>query len=117
VDETVFGQQVKSKKVIAVKGFKNCWSKSPNTSSHVTVVGCGSASGFMVPPTFITEGARVNRDLLDSCCAEGSTVRILAKGFITSAIFQIWLDHFSNSIPDTVKHPVVLVYDGYGSQQ
>jgi hypothetical protein len=25
------------------------------------------------------------------------------------------LDHFSKSIPDTVKRPVVLIYDGYGS--
>jgi hypothetical protein len=65
MDETAFGQQVKSKKVIAVKGSKNCWSKSATTSSHVTVVGCGSANGFIIPPTFITEGARVNRDLLD----------------------------------------------------
>jgi len=115
MDETAFGQQVQSKKVIAVKGSKNCWSKSANTSSHVTVVGCGSATGFMVPPAFITEGVCVNRYLLDSCCVEGSKVTVSAKGFMTASIFLVWLDHFSNSIPDTVKRPIVLVYDGYGS--
>jgi hypothetical protein len=115
MDETAFGQQGNSKKVIAVKGSKNCWSKSANTSSHVTVVGCGSASGFMIPPAFITEGARVNRDLLDSCCVEGSKVTVSSKGFMTAAIFLVWLDHFSLSIPETVKRPIVLVYDGYGS--
>lgn len=115
MDETAFGQQVKSKKVIAVKGSKNVWSKSANTSSHVTVVGCGSATGFIIPPLFITEGARVNRDLLDSCGVEGSRVTVSTKGFITAALFLQWLDHLSNSIPDTVKRPVVLIYDGYGS--
>jgi DDE superfamily endonuclease len=115
MDETAFGQQVQSKKAIAVKGSKNCWSKSANTSSHVTVVGCGSASGFMVPPTFITEGACVNRDLLDSCCVQGSKVTVSTKGFMTSSIFLVWLDHFSNSIHAIVKRPLILIYDGYGS--
>lgn len=69
----------------------------------------------MIPPTFITEGARVNRDLLDSCCVKGSTVTVSAKGFVTAAIFLLWLEHFSKNIPITVKRPVILVYDGYGS--
>jgi DDE superfamily endonuclease len=52
---------------------------------------------------------------LDSCCVQGSKVTVSTKGFMTSSIFLVWLDHFLNSIHATVKHPHVLIYDGYGS--
>jgi hypothetical protein len=80
----------------------------------VTVVGCGSATGFMVPPVFITELTCKQRSIGLMLCGrkQGHSV---SKGFMTASIFLVWLDHFSNGIPDTVKHPIVLVYDGYGS--
>jgi hypothetical protein len=56
MDETGFAQKTKSKKVIALKGSRNVWSKSTEASFHLTVVAAGSASGFVVPPLFLLPG-------------------------------------------------------------
>jgi DDE superfamily endonuclease len=40
---------------------------------------------------------------------------VSTKGFMTSSIFLVWLDHFLNSFHTTVKCPLVLIYNGYGS--
>ena len=49
MDETGFSQKSKNKKVIAVHGSKNVWSKSVERSFHLTMVCCVSASCFVVP--------------------------------------------------------------------
>ena len=47
--------------------------------------------------------------------SENSTVSIASKGFMTAKLFLKWLEHFEHEVPGTVKRPLVLVYDGYGS--
>jgi len=115
MDETGFAQKSKCKKVIAVHGSKNVWSKSVEASFHLTLVACVGASGFVVPPMFIVPGKRLNRDVLDSCPIAGSVVSVSPRGFMNSNLFIQWLVHFENNVPGDVKRPIVLVYDGYGS--
>ena len=51
---------------------------------------------------------------MDDCSIEGSVISVASKGFMNSKLFLKWLVHFSNSVPQEVKRPLVLVYDGYG---
>jgi hypothetical protein len=115
MDETGFAQNSKSKKVIAIHGSKNVWSKSVEASFHLTIVACVGADGFVVPPLFVLPGQRVNRDILNECSIDGSTVSVAPKGFMNGRLFLSWLEHFERSIPVSVIRPVVLVYDGYSS--
>jgi len=115
MDETGFAQKSKSKKVIAVKGSKNVWSKSVEASFHLTITACVSASGYVLPPMFIVPGQRLNRDVMDGCDIPQSVVSVAPKGFMNSKSFLKWIVHFENNVPGTIKRPLVLVYDGYGS--
>ena len=115
MDESGFNEKRKSKKVVAASGSKNVWSKSIETNSHVTFVACASASGFVIPPLIILQGKRLNRDVMDEMKVPNARVTTSPKGFINESIFYNWLTHFSSNIPEDVKRPVVLIYDGYGS--
>ena len=115
MDETGFAQKNKSKKVVAVHGSKNVWSKTVEAHSHLTIAACVSGIGFVVPPLFIVPGKRLNRDLMDACEIHGSTICTAPKGFMNSSVFLRWLEHFERTVPGSVKRPLVLVYDGYGS--
>jgi hypothetical protein len=115
MDETGFAQKNKAKKVIAVHGSRNVWSKSVEASFHLTIVACVGANGFVVPPLYVVPGQRLNRDVMDACPIDGSAVSVAKKGFMNSALFLRWLDHFSRNVPEIVQRPIVLVYDGYAS--
>eukprot|EP00644_Phytophthora_capsici_P004068 jgi/Phyca11/108352/e_gw1.15.519.1 len=56
MDETAFQKQLKSKKVVAVRGSSNVWNTEPTANFHLTIVACGNAGGFVVPPAFILPG-------------------------------------------------------------
>jgi len=115
MDETGFGQAWKSKKVIAVMGSKNVWTKVADTNTHLTITACVSATGFVVPPLFVVEGKRLNRDVLDACSIFGSTITTSPKGFMNAGIFIKWLEHFERNVPGEVERPLIMVFDGYGS--
>jgi hypothetical protein len=115
MDETAFAQKAKSKKVIALCGSRNVWKRQIESSFHLTIVSCAAANGLIVPPLFILPGARLNCDVMDACHVTNARVTVSVKGFMNSKIFVLWLEHFSNLIPDHVKCPILLIYDGYSS--
>lgn len=88
VDETSFEQNAKSRKVIARRGSRNVWSRSVDTSFHLTIVACGSAEGYMLPPLFIVPGKRLNRDVLDASNILGARITTADAGFMTTAIMR-----------------------------
>ena len=54
MDETVFLQKIKSKKVISVHVSQNIWSNQVDASSlHFMMVAVYNAKGFVIPPLFI----------------------------------------------------------------
>nr|CCA23996.1 PREDICTED: similar to ENSANGP00000028549 putative [Albugo laibachii Nc14] len=115
VDETGFGQKTKSRKVIAVRGPKNVWTKCIDMSFHLTLVACVSASGSCLPPLFLLPGQRLNRDILSECSVLGATLAVAPKAFMNQAIFVKWLEHFAASVPSSIIRPLLLIYDGCAS--
>ncbi|EGZ12811.1 hypothetical protein PHYSODRAFT_334665 [Phytophthora sojae] len=88
MDETAFQKQLKSKKVVAVKGSSNVWSTEPTANFHLTIVACGSAAGFVVPPAFILPGKTVSSRLLENCEAPGAAVSSSPSGFMNTELFE-----------------------------
>ena len=115
MDETGFLQNSKAKQVIVVSGSKNIWSKKAETNFYLTLVACVAADGFAVPPLFLVPGKRLNRNVLDSCAIENAKIATADKGFMTSAVFCLWLKHFADSVPDLTLRPLLLVMDGCSS--
>jgi len=79
-------------------------------SFHLTITACVAATGFVVPPLSVVPRQRLNRDKMDKCEVLESTVSVVNKGFMNSALFIKWLEHFERNVLGSV-----LVYDGYGS--
>ncbi|GMF50525.1 unnamed protein product [Phytophthora fragariaefolia] len=115
MDETAFQTRKKSKKVVATRGSSSVWSIYPSVNFHFSMVACGSASGFVVPPAFILPGKTVEWDILKGCEVPGATVTTSPSGFINTSLFERWLHFFDKSVPSSVKRPLVLVLDGCGS--
>ncbi|KAE8956562.1 hypothetical protein PR001_g31691, partial [Phytophthora rubi] len=115
MDETAFQKQLKSKKVVAVKGSSNVWSTEPTANFHLTIVACGSAAGFVVPPAFILPGKTVSSQLLENCEAPGAAVSTSPSGFMNTELFEVWLQFFADAVPDSVQRPLVLILDGCAS--
>ena len=113
-DKKKFSQMNKTRKVIAVIGSKNVWSKNVEEPFHITIVACVAAMGLSVPPLLILPVQRLNCATMDQCSINGRTETVAPKGLMKSNIFIKWLDHFSSNVPSHVKRPFVIVYDGYG---
>ncbi|KAE9247911.1 hypothetical protein PF004_g4107 [Phytophthora fragariae] len=88
VDETAFCKASKSKRVVAVRRSKNVWATTPTTSFHMTIIACGSAAGFVVPPVFIFPGKTVKLDILNGCDVAGAAVSVTQSGFLGMTLFE-----------------------------
>jgi len=115
MDETGFSQKARNKKVIALAGSSNVWSKTAEANFHMTIVAAASAKGTSLPPVFVVPGMRLNRDVLDECSIPGAKITTAPKGFVNQDLFSSWIRHFSNALPASVKRPILLIYDGCSS--
>nr|CCA20971.1 PREDICTED: similar to conserved hypothetical protein [Albugo laibachii Nc14] len=115
LDETGFVQNLKTRKVIAVRGSKNVWSQNVEPGFHLTMVACVFADGFVVPPAFIVPGKRLNRNVLDACTISGATTKTSESGFMTTCIMREYIAAFALAVPLPIKRPLILVLDGASS--
>eukprot|EP00644_Phytophthora_capsici_P009709 jgi/Phyca11/118136/e_gw1.35.402.1 len=107
-----FESSRKTTRVIALKGSKNVWHTDPTTSFHLSIVACGSASGFIVPPLFILPGACGDRTL-EAMQYSWSSSDNYDKGIYDShAIQKMDCFLFALLVPTPVKRPLLLVMDG-----
>ena len=80
MDETGSRQSQKSKKVVAMHGSKNDWTKTLEANFRIAVTTCVSGNGFVVPPIFLVPGKRLNSDVMDACDIAGAVVTVDPKG-------------------------------------
>ncbi|CAG2209355.1 unnamed protein product [Mytilus edulis] len=84
-------------------------------SSTTTILGCGSASGFAVPPYFVFEGKRMNNELMNGA-TPGAVGAVSDSGWSNTNIFRQYLtDHFLKYIPGRNNDNVLLLLDGHKS--
>ncbi|KAE8957546.1 hypothetical protein PR001_g31333, partial [Phytophthora rubi] len=104
-----------SKRVVAVRGSKNVWHQDVAVNFHLTLVACGSAAGFMVPPLFVLPGSTVKLQVLGGCDVPGFAVTTSSSCFMNGFLFIEWLRFFSDSVPSDVQRPLLLIMDGCSS--
>jgi DDE superfamily endonuclease len=54
-------------------------------------------------------------DTRDGCDIPGGSVTVAPKGLMNARLFGKWLSHFYSAVPEIIKRPLILVYDGYSS--
>ena len=77
-----------------------------------TIVACGSASGYILPPMIIFPRVRVSEALKVSA-PPGSMIAAQKKGWITAELYLKWFKFFLEHIPPA--RPVLLIQDGCSS--
>ena len=100
-------------KILAKRGRKQVGGiTSGEKGTTTTLVLCGSAAGFYVPPLFIFPRVKQNRELMDGA-PPGSIMQNFKTGWIQSFIFEIWLKHFIKHTNSSKENPCVLLLDGH----
>ncbi|XP_072039761.1 uncharacterized protein [Amphiura filiformis] len=100
----------------------NVWSLNSGDKTNITVMGCGSASGKMMPPLVIYKGVRTNKFLVEGA-PEGWMVKFSKSGWINSILFEQWFEHHfvhvhqpaCSRASQDVK--VILLLDGHKSHE
>ena len=77
-----------------------------------TLVLCGSASGYYVPPLFIFPRVK-NNPLLMVGSPPGSIQQNFPTGWIQSHVFLKWLEHFIRHTNSSKVNPSLLILDGH----
>ena len=113
-DETGISKVHKQRtRVLARRGQKVVWELTSGERGRThTLVVCGSASGYALPPLMIFPRVRVG-DKLKSGAPPGTIFEGSPKGWINKDIFYRWMDFFIANIPSA--RPVLLIYDGHAS--
>ena len=77
-----------------------------------TLVLCGSASGYFVPPFFIFPRVKNNPQLMVGA-PPGSIQQNCSTGWIQSSIFLTWLEHFVRHTNSSKENPSLLILNGH----
>ncbi|KAF0706696.1 hypothetical protein AaE_013989 [Aphanomyces astaci] len=115
MDETSFASRRKSKDVIALKGSRNVWAKTVATNFHFSIVACGNASGYFLPPLFLLPGETVEKNIENYCSVPNATISTSPKGFMNEDLFEHWLKYFAKTVDKNIERPLLLVFDGLSS--
>ena len=115
VDETK--TEPKWPKVLARKGTRTVYILTPPPLPHTTIVACISAAGKTMPPLIINTGKTISDSWFCEGMIEGTQYAATESGWIDSAIFIKWFEHFVRWI-DTIRRPgqqALLIFDGHES--
>ena len=113
VDEKHLSTMHKPPSVVAAVGYKPPAVLS-GSHVHVTVIGCGNALVYSVPPFFVFPGARLRQELLEGK-TPGADGDVTESGWSNSQKFQKYLEtHLIKYLPErSIDCPVLLLYDGH----
>ena len=113
MDETGVPLCPRPPKVIARKGQKKIRYRTSGQKAQITVIGCGSATGQVIPP-FIIFAAKQISPLWTKDEVNGSRFAVSENGWVDQELFYFWLkEHFlSNAVS---RRPLLLLLDGHSS--
>ena len=113
MDETGVPLDPRPSKVLAARGQKKVCYRSSGNKSQITVIGCGSASGQVLPP-FIIFAAKQLNELWMRDEVVGSRYAVSDSGWIDQELFFYWLsEHFL--VNAVAARPLLLLLDGHSS--
>ena len=93
-------------------GSSHVANKEDNPAKSYTVIGCGSASGVVIPPYLIFPGVIMNSKLLENT-TPGTDGCVSEAGVSNGQIFRKYLEeHFLKFIPDRNDRHILLIING-----
>lgn len=91
-DESGFPLEHKPEKVIGLKGMRQINTHTSGEKAQNTVLACGSASGYVMPPMVIYDRINLQQEL-HAGEVPGTIYGLSEKGWIDTELFELWLDH------------------------
>ena len=79
---------------------------------RTTVIACGSASGYSLPPMIILPGVCISESLKKNA-PPGSILAAQKEGWVNTDLYLKWFNFFLEQIPPA--RPVLLIQDGHSS--
>ncbi|CAF2689825.1 unnamed protein product [Rotaria sp. Silwood2] len=114
VDEAGFLDDPGRRSVVIKRTTKHAISSHSGTGkSHTTLVICTSASGEILPPYFIYQGARMWTTSVPKNGFPGSRYNCTKTGWIEEPVFFDWFKNQFIPRVSTIKRPVILFFDGH----
>lgn len=107
----------KMKKVVSPTNKKKV-SKltSGDKAETITVVGCMSPTGFLVPPAMVFPRVRYHENLYKNA-PEGTAKFHNETGYMNTDLFVLWLKHFQEYVKASAEDPVLLILDNHVSHR
>ena len=113
VDETGMPLDPPSLKIVAPRGVKHSQMVSSGDKSQITVVGCCSAAGVVLPPMIIFDHKNLRPEYTEGE-VPGTVYGLSKSGWIDSELFELWFkNHFLAHAPPF--RPLLLLLDGHSS--
>lgn len=113
MDESGMPLDPKSPKIVHIRGVKNPLSNCSNTKAQITIVGCVSAAGQILPPMVVWDRKTLTPKLAEGE-VPGTIYGLSPKGWMDQELFDLWFTrHFLRFIPPV--RPVLLIMDGHSS--
>jgi len=116
MDETGLSPNMKQDYILTRKGVKNAQVITSEDRSHLTVVGCASASGWSSHPFFIVPDGK-KKNFLGSNF-EGSVVEESPSGYMNDVVFIRWCQFIAKEIEEIREDKsywALLILDGLTS--
>ncbi|CAG8614242.1 9300_t:CDS:2 [Cetraspora pellucida] len=113
INETEFVISPKVQKVLATKGFCQVHKVAhSNFHKHISVAPMISAASGYIPSLLIYKGIRAIPDLLNGASV-GTVMGFTDLGYMHESLFQMYIEHFINSIPPSWS--ILLILDEHKS--
>ena len=94
-----------------MKGTKKARQVSSGNKTQITILGCASATGQVVPPMVVFTGKHFNAQLSNM---PGTLYGMLPNGWMDQELFSKWF--FKHFLTDAVsERPLLLLLDGHSS--
>ena len=112
-DESGMPLQHKVPKVLSVKGAKKVRQVSSGNKTQITILGCASATGQVVPPMVVFTEKHFN-SLLSNGEVPGTLYGMSPNGWMDEELFCDWF--FKHFLTHAVsERPLLLLLDGHSS--
>ena len=112
-DETGLPLDHSPKSVVTLKGQKHARVLTSGQKKQITVLACGNAAGYVIPPLVIFSRKTLNPELTVQE-VPGTMYGLSDSGWMTSDIFENWfIHHFLVHAP--AGRPLLLLIDGHST--
>ena len=113
MDDTGIPLEPRPPKVVAKRGQKKVRYQMSGQKQQITVIGCGSATGHVIPPLIVFAAKQINY-LWTKNEVTGSCFAVSDNGWVDHELFSFFLTkHFmANAVP---YRPLLLLLDGHST--